>query len=185
MSFVRPEVRAILTRWQGVLGGAALVAGGAWAIVALGGAAAFLGVGAVLAGIAIGWPAWQRARFSPEGDGTGLVELTEAQLAYWHPRGGGALSLDSVRLIEIRVLSHGEPARPVPFWAFHHEDGPPLVIPANAAGAERLIDVLARFPGASTDRVIAAGHAAAPAGFTIWRRADTQAPALPRTPPPA
>ncbi len=185
MSFIRPEVRAFLTRWQGVLAGAGLGGVGLWAILSLGGAAAILGAGLVLAGVVIGWPAWQRARIPAEGDGPGLVELTEAQLAYWHPRGGGALSLDAVRLIEIRVLDHGTPPRPMPFWAFHHDDGPPLVIPASAAGAERLLDTLARFPGAATERVVAAGRAAAPAGFTIWRRTDTQAPALPRTPPPA
>jgi len=178
MSFFRPEVVAVVQRWRGVLVGVGLTVAGLYALLVMAGAVQLAGLALVAVGLAVLVQGIIRVRFRPAPGGVGVVEVTEGQLAYFHPRRGAAISLDAVTRIELHVRLQGDPAQPAPFWAFHHSFGPPLVIPAGAAGAERLTDVLAVFPGADLGRVIAAGRATEEGGFLIWEQEDTERPAL-------
>ncbi len=178
MSFLRPEVAALFQRWRGAIVGAGLTVGGLYALLAMFGAARLAGLALVAVGLAVLVHGIVRARFRPRPGGVGVVDVTEGQLAYFHPRRGAAIALDGVTRIEMHVRLQGDPPQPEQFWAFHHDAGAPLVIPAGAAGAERLTDVLAVFPGADLGRVIAAGNATGEAGFLIWERKEARRPAL-------
>ena len=179
--FLRPEAMAALRRWQGVLiGGAVALIGLYWlvtqpgALQLVGGAMAVVGAGLAVQGIV-------RARIRDPETGVGLVVITERQLTYFHPLRGATLSLDAVARVEMRSMPRPDGTGADPFWAFHHDDGPPVVIPAGAEGAERLMDALSAFPGADFGQVIAASRASDKGVFLVWSRPpDTPATALPR-----
>lgn len=178
--FVRPEVLALLRRWQGVAGGFAVAALGLYWALALGGILQALGLGLVVAGGALAVQAGIRLRIRTPDSGVGLVEITERELTYFHPQRGASVSLDAVVQVEMRAVAQGQGA-PALFWVLHHDDGPPVIVPAGAAGADRLMDAIVAFPGADYGRVIAASRTAVPGVFVVWaRRPDTPRTALPR-----
>jgi hypothetical protein len=180
IGFLRPEAVALLRRWQGVAGGVALAALGLYWALALGGILQALGLGLIVAGGALAVQAGIRLRIRTPDTGIGLVEITERELTYFHPQRGASVSLDAVAQVEMRAVAQGQNA-PALFWVLHHDDGPPVIVPAGAAGADRLIDAIVAFPGADYGRVIAASRASAPGVFVVWaRRPEVAATALPR-----
>ncbi len=184
MSLIRPEAQAVLTRWRDVIIGAALMicalvwgfgaAGLVWLMAAL---LFVLGAGLAITGL-------QRARIAARGGhghAPGLVELDERQLSYYAGEGGAIVILSEVSRIEIEISGAGED-EPVDdmLWVFHRTGQGPVRIPADALGADRLIDALAGFSGASYENVIRASRSAAPAQgkahFLVWQRPAPQAP---------
>ncbi|RUS60760.1 hypothetical protein EGN72_07625 [Pseudorhodobacter sp. E13] len=141
MSFIRPEARAALWRGREVFAALGLGAIGLWCI-ALGGLV-LAPVGAAIAALAAGFGllAWRRLRFAQTGDAPGVVELDEGQISYFGPSFGGAVALRE--LVELRLLT--VQARRV--WRLRQQDGQVLLIPVEAAGADRLFDAFASLPG--------------------------------------
>ena len=165
MSLIRPEARAAIWRWREVLAGGAITALGVnWAFAGfgltrwLGGAILVLGLVFLIAGL-------QRARVRPRSGEAGLVELDEAQLSYFLPEGGVIVPLEQVVRIEI-TAAPGDMLH----WCFADNAGHIARIPAGAAGAERLLDALSHFPGASYRKVIEASAATEPKTFVIWQQ---------------
>ncbi|WP_205965452.1 hypothetical protein [Pseudorhodobacter turbinis] len=150
MSFIRPEVRSTLWQWREVIAAAGATAFGLW-LMALGG---FLllplgGVFAVLA-LGLGLLAYRRMRFAQSGDAPGVVELDEGQISYFGPTFGGTVALRE--LAELRLLTHHGRR----MWRLRQQDGQTLLIPVEAAGAERLFDAFAGLPGMDTGALVAA-----------------------------
>lgn len=165
MTLIRPEARAAMWRWREVLLGAAVTALGAnWAFSAFG-VMGWLGWPVLILGLVLLIAGLQRARVRPRAGGAGLVELDEAQLSYFLPEGGVIVPLSDVVRIEI-VTAPPDALT----WVFTDATGRAARIPAAAVGAERLLDALAHFPGASYGRVIEASSERRVGAFVIWQK---------------
>lgn len=164
MSFVRPEVVSGLKRWsEALIGGAVLLWGLRWAVFS-GGILQWVGVAVALAGLTYAWAGIQRARFRAGSGGLGVVEVDERQITYLAPVGGGIVSLDALRRVDIARDRLDQP-----MWRFDMA-GERLSIPAGAAGAGALFDVLTALPGAEIETAIRTLRAPPEAPVTIWRR---------------
>lgn len=147
---LRPEVAALLTRWREVNAAGVLGLVGLW-IVWLGGYL-LVPVGGAVVAFAVAWGALalRRMRFAQEVLAPGWVEVDEGQVGYLGPAFGGYVALPD--LIEIRLLS----MRGRRLWRLKQADGQVLLIPVDAAGAERLFDAFASLPGLGSAALLAA-----------------------------
>ncbi|MDU8928485.1 hypothetical protein RXV86_13930 [Alisedimentitalea sp. MJ-SS2] len=165
MNLIRPEARDAFWRWREVVFGAVVTALGAnWAFTAygilnwLGWVVLIIGLGLLITGL-------QRARVRPRSGGVGVVDLDEARLSYLLPQGGIVVPLSQIVRIDIDTFAGGSMV-----WVFTDEDGHKARIPAGAAKAEKLLDALSHFPGASYNRVIEASSAKGDNSFVIWQK---------------
>jgi hypothetical protein len=159
MSWVRPEITDAVSRGREVILGAFVVGLGLW--VAAQGGYLLVPVGVALMILGAGWAvlAWRRLRFAQSSDGPGVVDLDEGQIGYLGPGGEGARSQDGgvggfvslVDLVELRLLQ----LRGRRVWRLKQSDGQALLIPVDAAGAERLFDAFASLPGMDTAALVA------------------------------
>ena len=174
---IRAEVMHLLTRWREVIAAGVLATLGLW--VALLGGYLLVPVGAAIIAFAMVWGflAFRRLRFQQEVLAPGWVEVDEGQVGYLGPAFGGYVALPD--LIEIRLLT----MRGRRLWRLKQADGQVLLIPVDAAGAERLFDAFASLPGLGSAALIAAlspGGSGAqslpgPDATTrvVWRRGGT------------
>lgn len=164
--FFRPEARAALWRWREVIGGVALGLFGLWWLVTANGlilsmiGAVFIGLGAAFVWIGIA-----RARFRHAGSGPGVVEVVERRLVYYGPLTGGAVDLADIRRVE-----HDPTAHPAPHWIVTDIYGREIAIPANADGADALLDAFATLPGLSPAHLAAQSRRKGHARRTVWDR---------------
>lgn len=174
MSWVRPEMTAAIWRGREVIVALVVVALGMW-LAWLGGYLLVpLGLG--VAGVGAAWvlQAMRRLRFAQGVTAPGMVEIDEAQVGYFGPDEGGFVGLPD--LVELRFLTLGGRR----MWRLKQADGQALLVPVDAAGAERLFDAFASLPGMDTQALVAALEPRAASGaslqnvsdsFVIWRRA--------------
>lgn len=169
MSLVRPRVRALLGQGlepmaygiAALLGGLLALRGfgyGAWITVLLG-----LAIVGVAGTAALAW--YRRSLFGAMAGAAGVVEVDERRVGYWGPEAGGFVDLDLLTRLEIDTGSADGPV-----WILRHEEGPPLRIPLDAQGADRLADLFAALPGVRLETAAAARHTTANARFLIWKR---------------
>lgn len=168
---IRPAAAALLTRFREPLAAAALLLVGLF--VAMQGGWVLLPVGGAIATFSAGWAtvALRRLRFAQGVAAPGMVEVDEGQVGYLGPAFGGYVSLPD--LIELRLVT----MRGRRLWRLRQSDGQALLIPVDAAGAERLFDAFASLPGMDTGSLTAAlapapDRTASIAAETrvIWRR---------------
>lgn len=147
---IRPELLALLHRYREALGASVIVLAGLW-LMALGGYVLFP-LGLVIAGIGatLTLTAFRRARFTQTIAAPGVVELDEAQIGYLAPDLGGFLSLDELTEIRLLILQGKR------MWRLKQADGQALLIPVDAAGADRLFDAFAALPGMDSAALVAA-----------------------------
>lgn len=150
MSFIRPELVAMATRWREVVAGAALVGLGVW--TATRGGYLLTPLGLALSALGFGWAltAWRRLRFLQAGEAPGILRVTEAQIAYFGPRVGGFVGLPE--LSELRLVT----LRGRRIWKLKQGDGQLLHIPVEAEGADALFDAFASLPGIDMAALVAA-----------------------------
>lgn len=163
MSMIRPEVAAGLYRWREAIAAAVLCALGIW-VFSLGGWL-MQGLGGLIAVFALSLLVMgiQRGRFAPQGQGPGIVEIDEGQIAWYGPGIGGFISLaelSDLGLITVQGLR---------VWRFRQRDGQLLLVPIDAQGADQLYDALASLPGLEVRRLLAAVEASSDVPF-LWRR---------------
>jgi hypothetical protein len=172
-AFLRPELRAAAWRWREVLAGSVMAVFGIWWIIATTALTAWLGGILVLVGVALFVTGFQRARFRTEGGGPGMVQVTEAEIAYFGPLTGGVITLD---LIETIVLDPtGKPLH----WILMGRDGRRVHIPVTAADSELLLDAFAQLPGFRTEQMLDGLAHPGRAARVIWRRPPPVVVALP------
>ena len=177
MSFVRPEVEKILSKYKEVLLAALFLALGAYWVLAGRGLLPWLGAIVVAVSGLLLFSFLQRAWFARGEGGRGVVEVVEGQISYFAPENGG--------MVAVRELSElvYDPRPNPPVWVLKQAGLPELVIPANAKGAAALFDAFAALPGLSSDRLLTAQRGAADHARVIWRkdalvRIDTPRPRL-------
>lgn len=176
MSVIRPEVSAALYRWREVIATAGLALIGLW-FVRLGGLILIpAGAGTLVLAAALGLNAWRRMRFGQEVGAPGVVEVDEGQISYMGPEIGGFISLPE--LVEIKLIT----LRGRRLWRLKQADGQAILVPVDAAGADRLFDAFASLPGLDTADLVAVlgpepgagGPLPVPDGMAgmrmVWRR---------------
>jgi hypothetical protein len=139
MPLIRPAIAAAACGgfglWLMWLGGYVLFPAGALVVVA-----------------AAAWAltALRRLRFAMGVHAPGVVEVDEGQIGYLGPTFGGYVAIPD--LTELRLVSlHGRR-----MWRLKQADGQTVLIPIDAAGAERLFDAFASLPGIDMGAVTAA-----------------------------
>lgn len=173
---IRPAVSAALYRWREVIAAAAIGAVGVW-FIRLGGLILVpAGAGTIVLAGALGLNAWRRLRFGQDVAAPGVVEVDEGQISYMGPEIGGFISLPE--LVEIKLIT----LRGRRLWRLKQADGQTVLVPVDAAGADRLFDAFASLPGMDTADLVAAlgpemaqgGTLPLPDGMAgmrmVWRR---------------
>ncbi|MFY0621853.1 MAG: hypothetical protein JXQ89_09180 [Pelagimonas sp.] len=165
MSLFRPEATAEIARWSEALVGAGVLALGLyWSFFTGGGLLHWIGYGVAAIGAAFVFSGVRRARFGLSGEGLGFVQVTEREISYFTPDGGGAVSVDNLMRVSIEVLGP-EQVR----WIFVSDEGS-LAIPYDASGTEALFDVLSALPGAQFETAIQVLAGSETHSSVIWRR---------------
>ncbi|MBV7407615.1 hypothetical protein [Maritimibacter sp. DP1N21-5] len=162
MSFLRPEAVAGLSRWrEALIGGVVIAIGLWWALTGLG-LVVWLGALVAVVGAALLWSGVQRGRFRTASGGLGVVEVTERQVTYLSPVGGGVASVEALTQVDIARDRAG-----AAIWRLM-TGTEVLTIPAAAEGAGALFDVLTQLPRADMEAAIRALHAPPAQAVTVW-----------------
>lgn len=169
---IRPEVIALLIRWQEVLAGLGLTALGLWLARGPGWLLGALGLGLGALGLVLAFVGARRLRFARPVAAPGVVGVLEGQITWMGPETGGAVALSE--LTEVRLTRDGAGRRA---WALHQPDRV-LTIPQEAAGAERLFDIFAALPQARTGVFLEALHLPCDPPRVLWRRPGQDARVL-------
>lgn len=176
MSVVRPEVAALLHRHRESLAALATLALGLWVLLRGGWFWGAIGVALALTGFGLLLAALQRLRFAAPGDGPGVIEIDEGQIAWFGPGIGGFVSLaelSEIGLIRVQGLR---------VWRLRQTDGQLLLVPVAAEGTAALFDALAALPGLDGNLLLTALERDIDSPF-LWRRdAVRRLPA--KQPPP-
>lgn len=163
MTVLRPEVAAGLVRWREVIASVAALAAGGWLIWLGGWLLVPLGGTVIALALAWGTIALRRLRFLRGVAAPGMVEVDEGQIGYFGPSFGGFVALAELSEVRLAVL-HG--AR---HWRLKTSAGEVLLVPVDAAGAEKLYDAFAVLPGIDMARLTAALDRGAET-LPLWRR---------------
>lgn len=167
MSLIRPELAKTLHLWrEALIGGAVALLGLYWFLDTLG-LLRWIGIVVLLVGGFIAWQGVQRARIPAVGDGPGVVEVDERQVSYFGPGGGAVISIDALVRVEFDTRTGRA-------WRLHSDGAPPLVVPADAMGADALFDALSPLPGLAKETAIRAARGDAQGLFVIWQRHRTR-----------
>ena len=170
MSFIRPEASAAVWRWRELVVGVLLALLAIWWFLGpkglLGWIAPVVLVGAI-ALIAVGL---QLGRFRGTGTGTGLgaVQVDEGQITYYGPLTGGTIALRELSLLKFDGSLRSA------HWILEQNDGPALMIPVDAAGADVLFDAFAVLPGLQTERILKQLRNRPEGVVLMWERSSTR-----------
>ncbi len=154
---------AALTRWREVLTGAAIVGLGVYWSFSAGSVLRWVAVLVILSGGAILWEGLRRLRLPKGGGGPGIVQVTERQITYLAPDLGGILSVDELTRVEIRSTGGRQ------VWLFYSAGQPPISIPGDAVGFEKVFDALAALPGVNLEQAIEAASSTVGDLFLVWQ----------------
>jgi hypothetical protein len=173
---IRRDVTDAAYRGREVIAAGAVATFGVW-LVWLGGYLLLpLGLGVLAFAALWALTALRRMRFAQDIMAPGMVEVDEGQVGYLGPAAGGYVALPD--LVELRLVTLQ--GRRV--WRLKQADGQALLIPVDAAGADRLFDAFASLPGMDTAALVAAvgaPQAAGRAGLPALRGdAPAQTPAF-------
>ncbi|MBL4807518.1 MAG: hypothetical protein JKY31_09545 [Rhodobacteraceae bacterium] len=169
MEFLRPEAVKTLKRWQETIVFAILLLAtlrvlwlayvwSSWTMGLLG-LALTAAVGSLL------YIALLRMQLRGDGMGVGLVEIDERNITYLAPHLGGVVSIDSLRKIDVSPTRNGGCN-----WVLYSFDGPPVMIPFTAKGADALIEAFSALRGMGVDRISRAAKSNSLVIQTIWEK---------------
>jgi hypothetical protein len=150
LAVIRPELRTAIWKAREAIFAAAILLFGLWCMWLGGWVLIPLGIAVAALGAALGVLALRRMRFGQGVHAPGVVEVDEAQISYFGPDGGGFLSVPD--LVELRLTWIAGKR----FWRLKQFDGQAMLLPVDAAGAERLFDVFASLPGMDTQALVSA-----------------------------
>ena len=164
-SIIRPVIQVTLWRWREVLFGLGLMLLALWWGVTAFGVLRWVATALGAAGGLLAIAGVQRGRFRLGGDGAGVVQVVEGQLAYFGPDCGGTVAMS-----ELAVLSLDKRQRPS-CWVLRQPGVDDLKIPVDATGAEALFDAFAALPGFQVDVMLERLRQPAGDRVVIWRSA--------------
>ncbi|MEP5761949.1 MAG: hypothetical protein ABJ327_22075 [Litoreibacter sp.] len=173
MSFIRPDAEKFLRSYAEVFAGAVIMAIGTYNLTRMGWVLQFLGAVALLAGGAIAYTAYRRARFPAAQDGPGVVEVDERQISYFSAFSGGSVSIEALARISITTQDTG-PIGSDMVWYLEEDGGNALQIPASASGIERLFDAFSPLSGVDYDAITAASRSTQNGTVQIWTKERAQ-----------
>jgi hypothetical protein len=165
---IRPEIRDWISRWSEVLIAGLVTLAGLW--IALRGGWFLAAVGLALAGIGatLMLGARRRIPFLRPVAAPGVVEIDEGAIRFYGAVAlGGEIplrDLTEIRLMRLKGHAH---------WRLRSSTGEALLIPVDAAGAERLADAFTSLPGldmGSISTALAQVDHQLDAVRTVWRR---------------
>lgn len=163
---IRPEAKAQLLKWREALVGLAALGLGLWWFAGPGQLLTLPAMALMIAGAALIWIGVQRARFREAGLGPGSVSVDEGQIVYFGPLTGGAVALRELSSVTFDPTLH--PAH----WRLSQPSQPELLIPVNAAGADKLFDAFATLPGLKMEHVLQVKRDASKHPIVIWQAAS-------------
>lgn len=156
--FLRPEAAAALRRWrEAMIGAAVALLGAYW--VTTGGLLRLFGIATLLIGAALAFSGIQRGRLRASSLGIGVVQLIEGQIGYFGPLTGGVMAVADIE----KVSRHGKD------WVLEGV-GQRLEIPADAKGADCLIDAFAMLPGLDMYTIVASVEKRTGQTRLVWKR---------------
>lgn len=162
---IRPEAAAALLRWREVLVGVLVVLLGLyWAVLKFG-LLQWTGVAVTLAGLALVYSGVQRLRFLHGGGGAGIVQVVEGRITYFGPLTGGVVDMDALE--QLAIDHSAKPAH----WLLYQPGQPPIAIPVDAEGSERLFDIFAALPGMRTEYLLRRLRPGGDHVDVVWRAA--------------
>jgi hypothetical protein len=179
---IRADLLQAARRWREVIAAGGVAAIGVW-LIWLGGYL-LMPLGLAVLAFAATWvvSALRRIRFAQGVAAPGIVEVIEGQVGYFGPAAGGHVALQDLDELRLMTLQGRR------LWRLKQADGQALLIPVDAAGAERLFDAFGSLPGIDMAALVAAlglppvagqgglpalrSHAPAmgPAVLVLWRR---------------
>lgn len=106
-----------------------------------------------------------RLRLVSSGEAVGIVEVRERNIVYFAPHMGGDISLEGLDKIVISPSKSGSYN-----WVLYASGQPPLIIPFNARGADRLLHAFSALPGLSLERLNKALKADRNVMHIVWQR---------------
>ena len=166
--FIRPELAQFFRRWREPIAAGVLAWVGAmflWrGFTQYNWMSEAIGIVLLLIGLALFWAGYRRVQFNRQGDGPGLIEVTERQIYYMTPQGGGSVAIADMTRLEIRTMI--EIGR---VWVLKQSDDATLFIPLNAAGSEALFDAFSALPGMEVNNLIAAVNKTGETRQIVWR----------------
>ena len=164
MSFIRPEARAAIRRWRGVLIALVVLLTGLWWGLAASGIVGWVGYALIAIGAALLVTGGQRLRFRTGRGGPGVVTLDEGEITYFGPLTGGSVSLDDMTALSLNTT--GKPRH----WVLSQLGQPDLCIPLSAEGADILFDAFAALPGIQTEKMLSAMRSTGGHSIVIWQK---------------
>ncbi len=167
MTFIRPEVRALLSQWFDALIGVATFSLGSFWMLASGGVLRWVGVAIAVIGAALVFTGIQRARFQAAKGGPGVVSVDERQISYFGPLSGGTISINEISMLML------DPSAKTAAWRLTQPGQPELAIPLNAECAELLFDVFASLPGMKTEYMLSQLKNQPAQPVVIWSKSVT------------
>jgi len=124
-----------------------------------------LGVFSGLVSLPLLYFALIRLKLRRGGNAAGIVEIRERSIVYFAPRLGGDVSLEALNKIVISPSKSGSYN-----WVLYAPEQPPLIIPFNAQGADKLLHAFSALPGLSLDRLNKALNADRNVMHIVWFR---------------
>ena len=174
MSFIRPEAAAAIRRYAEPALYAAIAGLCFWKGLSLAAGGILIGLALLLPGALAALAALGTAeralvvRRSIRA-GPGVVSVQEGRISYLGPHGGATVAIDALVRIDI-VSDRGSAFACGARWELTDEDGQRLSIPASAANAGALLDVLGGLPGFNNMAVVLAMRGEAEGRRHVWRR---------------
>ncbi|QHQ35932.1 hypothetical protein GO499_12505 [Algicella marina] len=168
---MRPEIGRMLSGWAPHGAELTLIAlfwfaGGRllWmAVVREGWVLGFVALAFLAVGSGLAFALRQKHRFGLAADGRGVVEITEARIAYFSADGGAFLDRDALTSVDLITRETGS------YWILRQDSGPDVAIPHAAAGAGELQDLFAGLSGFDMETALRRLEHKPARGGLLWR----------------
>lgn len=168
---IRPEAAQTLRHFSQAIAGAVLTLFAIWLSLNSYGIVRMIALGLIAIGAVIVVEGIRRGRFAraATGDGPGVVEFDERRISWLSAHFGGSVDLDLLSKVEIQITAGGKA-----LWVFTQNDGSRLAVPADAKGADGLMDALSALKGLDYALALKALETSQEKRFVLWRAGVSQ-----------
>jgi len=161
---IRADVLAFVKRWQSML--IWLVASILFFFLAsqMFGFMKYIVAAPACVSLVFAYGAFQRVRFSGDGQATGTIEIDEGVISYLSPFGGGHVEVSALETITLVPTQLGQAQ-----WELRTADNV-LRIPVNAHNVEALFDAFMMLPKFETTKMLAQIKKTPSEPVVIWNK---------------